>query len=231
MALTKCTECGKEISEKATVCPNCGAPIGFNEPTPKKTMPVKEKKKGSCLKTVLGVLIAFIVILFLIGSCGSDEEVKDVTSESSNNAKIQEDIDTNVEKTTFQVGEVAEYKDVQVSVLSYEESSGNNWGTPEDGNVFVFLNVEITNNSDEEIGVSSLVSFDEYCDDYKLDYSSNAFMALSTENMQQLDGSIATGKKMNGYLCVEVPTDWETIEIYYKDNVWLGSDFKFVITK
>lgn len=27
MALTKCTECGKEISDKATVCPSCGYPI------------------------------------------------------------------------------------------------------------------------------------------------------------------------------------------------------------
>ena len=28
MSLTKCPECGKEISDKATVCPNCGTPFG-----------------------------------------------------------------------------------------------------------------------------------------------------------------------------------------------------------
>lgn len=27
MAMIKCPECGKEISDKATVCPNCGAPV------------------------------------------------------------------------------------------------------------------------------------------------------------------------------------------------------------
>ena len=27
MALIKCSECGKEISDKATNCPNCGCPI------------------------------------------------------------------------------------------------------------------------------------------------------------------------------------------------------------
>ena len=27
MALIKCPECGKEISDKASVCPNCGTPI------------------------------------------------------------------------------------------------------------------------------------------------------------------------------------------------------------
>lgn len=27
MALIKCSECGKEISDKATACPNCGMPL------------------------------------------------------------------------------------------------------------------------------------------------------------------------------------------------------------
>lgn len=27
MALVKCKECGKEISDKATACPNCGCPL------------------------------------------------------------------------------------------------------------------------------------------------------------------------------------------------------------
>lgn len=27
MALMKCPECGKEISDKAMLCPNCGYPI------------------------------------------------------------------------------------------------------------------------------------------------------------------------------------------------------------
>ena len=27
MGMIKCTECGKEMSDKASVCPNCGCPI------------------------------------------------------------------------------------------------------------------------------------------------------------------------------------------------------------
>ena len=30
MALIKCSECGKEISDKAKVCPNCGNPLEEN---------------------------------------------------------------------------------------------------------------------------------------------------------------------------------------------------------
>ena len=78
------------------------------------------------------------------------------------------------------MGETAEYKNVQVKLIGYEESYGNDWGKPGDGKVFVFPEFEITNNSNEEISVSSLVSFECYVDDYKTDFSSNAFMAIST---------------------------------------------------
>lgn len=30
MALITCPECGKEISDKAGICPNCGCPITNN---------------------------------------------------------------------------------------------------------------------------------------------------------------------------------------------------------
>lgn len=39
MALIKCPECGKEISDKASVCPNCGCPIA--EMTPNGTVRIK----------------------------------------------------------------------------------------------------------------------------------------------------------------------------------------------
>ena len=34
MALIKCSECGKEISDKAAACPNCGCPISEMNVTP-----------------------------------------------------------------------------------------------------------------------------------------------------------------------------------------------------
>lgn len=42
MALIKCSECGKDISDQATACPNCGAPLV--KATPAGT---KEKRKTS----------------------------------------------------------------------------------------------------------------------------------------------------------------------------------------
>lgn len=39
MALIKCSECGNQVSDKATTCPHCGAPV---EVTPVATAPADE---------------------------------------------------------------------------------------------------------------------------------------------------------------------------------------------
>ncbi len=42
MAMIKCPECGKEISDLAEKCPNCGFPLGFNSTT---TIPINTEDK------------------------------------------------------------------------------------------------------------------------------------------------------------------------------------------
>ena len=192
----------------------------------------KQKKKPGVLKIIL-IVFAVIVIIGVIGSLAGGGETPHEADNTNQSEDQQAGSQSNEQetKTEFAVGETAEYNDVQMTVLSYEESSGNDWGAPADGNVFLFVNIEITNNSDEEISVSSMGSFDNYCDGYALDYSSNALMAASVDNRQQLDGSIASGMKLNGWLGLEVPSNWETVEIHYKDNFFLDSNYKFVIEK
>ncbi|WP_113632180.1 zinc ribbon domain-containing protein [Pectobacterium peruviense] len=51
MALVPCSECGKEISDKAIVCPNCG---------------IKRKKDLGNVKGCLGVTSIFIVVFFVV---------------------------------------------------------------------------------------------------------------------------------------------------------------------
>ena len=55
MALIKCSECGKEVSDKAKTCPNCG------NPTQNKKFDVD--KEMSALKKFL----IFIIVLMAIG--------------------------------------------------------------------------------------------------------------------------------------------------------------------
>lgn len=133
------------------------------------------------------------------------------------------------EETAFGVGETAEMNDVQVTLLGYEESSGSEYNTPAEGNVFLLANFEIVNNSDQELNISSMMSFEAYADDYALNYSLNAVLEKADAN--QLDGTIAPGKKMNGVIGYEVPADWSEVEIHFVDNVWSSNKFIFTITK
>lgn len=70
MALIKCTECGKEISDKAAACPNCGAPNNCSQQLQNKILTQqekisdskqkkKEKKKDSKLSIVAAILALF----------------------------------------------------------------------------------------------------------------------------------------------------------------------------
>lgn len=47
MALIKCTDCGKEISDKAKSCPNCGCPVVLETENSKENAPEKENEVKS----------------------------------------------------------------------------------------------------------------------------------------------------------------------------------------
>ena len=59
MALTRCPDCGREVSDVAPACPGCGRPIQAASP------PVAAKKGGTTSGEVLGSL------LFLGGVAGA----------------------------------------------------------------------------------------------------------------------------------------------------------------
>ena len=47
MSMIKCTECGKEISDKATACPHCGCPMTeILSATKENKKEEKEKARG-----------------------------------------------------------------------------------------------------------------------------------------------------------------------------------------
>ncbi len=54
----------------------------------------------------------------------------------------------------------------QVTLLNYEESTGSDYNKPSDGKVFVLAEFEIANNSDEELAISSVMSFEAYADSF-----------------------------------------------------------------
>lgn len=102
MAMIKCTECGKEISDKATSCPNCGCPVGFGNPNtnnsqyqqnntfqqapPMQPQPIRayinkpSKNSGlgiaALILSILGVTFFIGIILAVIDLCRKDGNKK-----------------------------------------------------------------------------------------------------------------------------------------------------------
>lgn len=75
MALIKCVECGKEISDRAKVCPHCGCPIEFStnnfnsvvgvldETNNTKSLTQKKKKLCIGLFVVFGIVVIIALVL------------------------------------------------------------------------------------------------------------------------------------------------------------------------
>jgi len=196
-----CKHCQTEIPKKAKVCPNC------------------RKKQGGILKWIIVVVVVIIAISAFTGGDDEPKKVGDAQSEKQ---------ETEEKKDTFTLGEIAELDNVRVTLTDYKESTGSEWNKPSDGNVFVLVQFEIENNSKEEIAVSSMLSFEAYADDY----AANLSIGALTENEEtQLDGTVAAGKKMKGWIGYEVPSDWKKFEVQFVDSIWSSTPFKFIIEK
>jgi len=84
MAMITCSECGKEVSDKAASCVNCGAPIA-QHPTVQWSPPPQRKKKlvRTILRTTLIVIAVFIGILIIVAIFSDPVNNDEVSHEMS----------------------------------------------------------------------------------------------------------------------------------------------------
>lgn len=210
--LKTCKACGAEVAKNAKTCPRCGAKLKMGHPI------------------LIGILV-FIVLVSIIGSMGSNEDPKKVDDGAAGQSTVTDQTEDKKEpekKTTFTVGEKVELNGVNVTLVDVSSNSGSDFNKPTEGNVFLICEFEIENNSNSEIAVSSMMSFEAYCDDYTCTFSLGALMEKGNKN--QLDGTVAAGKKFNGVVGYEVPADWQEFEIVFTPNFWSGKDITFVAT-
>ena len=199
----------------------------------------KDGKKKTC--SIIALIISGLWLIIGVSNMGNSDKPKKVENskntviETDNNSEEVKTKDSEPEKSedenkeiAFKKGEIAELNGVQVALTDYKESTGSDFNTPTVGNVFLMAEFEISNNTEKELAISSVMSFDAYADDYSLNYS---FSALMEKDGNQLDGTIAAGKKMKGWIGWEVPQDYQNVEIHFTDNVWSNNKFVFLIEK
>ena len=199
--------------------------------------PPKKNPAIIALRIVLGVA-AIIIGIFLIikalsniaSNDGEWEKVDSGTTQNEQTNQGDSDVVQEPEKEFFAVGETAVQNDVSVTLVSATESMGSTFSEPEDGNVFVICEFEIVNNSTKDLAISSLICFEAYCDDYSITQSLTGLLVDEAKGKNQLDGSVAAGKKMNGVIAYEVPADYTNLEITVSPDFWKNGA-KFLVTK
>lgn len=219
-----CKHCKTEMPYDAKICPQC-----------------RKKQGGGIIKWIISVIVVFIIIAAVAGTSENNKPkpvntgTDNITSENiskeqdENNQDIKSNETPETKDYIFKLGETAELDGTQVTLTKYKESKGSQYNKPSKGNVFMLVEFEITNNSDSEISVSSVLCFDAYADGYSINESLSAL--LEKDGANQLDGSIAPGKKMKGMIGYEVPKKWNKVEIHYTDDAWSNNQFKFLIEK
>ena len=215
--------------EKPTVkqCKHCKSEIPYDA----KVCPVCRKKQGApgCLIVVLVVVVLVVIAAFAGGGESSTPQKVESTSGTSQSASQASQAQSQPEQTVFTVGDAVELNGVKTTLLSAEEYPGKQYMMPTDGNVFLVCQFEIENDSSAEINVSSMVSFNAYCDDYSVSLSITGEML--EDSWKSLDGTVAPGKNINGVIAYEIPQDWQKMEISYTPSFWSGHDVQFEINK
>ena len=210
-----CKYCKSEIAADAKICPHC------------------RKKQGGKLKWII---IGLVVLCFIGAASGGGNkspqkvESKEAVSNNATTAKKEEPT-TQAAPTTFGIGDTADFNGIQVRLSSAILSKGDGqFIKPDDGKYFLALIFDIVNQSSSDISVSSMVSFEAYCDDYAVNLDILGYQAPEVDGLNQLDGSVAAGKRMNGVICYQVPKDFSNFEINYSPSFWGNKKATFTFT-
>lgn len=213
--MTKCKTCGAEIAKSAKICPKCGA-----------------RQKKHTAPGVFLVIIGIILLVAAFGGSGENDKPQRVTTSNPPDepaSSVPTSIPTFApEDEIFTVGDSVALSDIVVTLVDVSESRGGNYMTPSEGKVFVICEFLIENNSNKDIAVSSILSFEAYVDNYATNMNLSATLS---SGKSQLDGSIASGKKMNGVVGYEADPDWSSLEVRFKPDFWTGNEFLFVYSR
>lgn len=177
--------------------------------SPDQLTPPKKKHKKSLPFIILILILIIIAVIFFFPKMHTSSDNSSGTSTPKKTADATKEV--------YKQNETAAYNGIEITMDSYVESEGDDWSVPTEGNEFMFVHMTIVNQTSDDLVISSMASFENYCDDTKLDYSAAAFTALATTSDQpKLDGTIAPGETLEGYPFSGSPTEL----VYHRNPIY-----------
>ena len=131
----------------------------------------------------------------------------------------RENVDSGTVDGIHGLNDTVSVKGLDFTASEFRESKGGKYSEAAEGKIFVGVKFTIENKSDSEKSISSILLFDGYADGVKCVYAYGA----GDEFDGQLDGNLAPGRRMIGWYVVEVPENWQEIDLVVRSE-WLSKN-------
>lgn len=171
----------------------------------------KQKQKKKLFPTLLIIFFLLIGCTVLFLHFGLYEKIVATISPSEQSHALIESVD--------------------IRMLDYEIISENINPEPSYEHEYLLVNVEISNNSSENLSVDSMHNFEGYVDNLKVPYCADSEDVLRNFGYTRLSSKLASDESVTGYLCFELPYSWEALEIHYSPIIWSSTNLTLQIKK
>lgn len=124
------------------------------------------------------------------------------------------------EKTdTFLSTDTASLNGINLQIQSVQTSAGNELIKPSVGNVFLHIELQVENTTNSSKQVNGISDFTLFSNGKAFSHSAASYEALS-EKLSRLHTELGPNTAATGYLCYEVPADWDNLKLQYINPKW-----------
>ena len=177
-------------------------------------------------KFYVGILVVLGLYVFFGSLIGVG--IRKVVGEKKESHEAVKAIQTEVEQpsedkvTRFTIGDTIINRDYKLTVEGASIIvSDNKYAQPDENCEFVEVELTLENTSNDTLNVRALY-FTAYADGFIID--SHNWHAYYPSSKNILSADIASGKKINGVLCYEVPKYWSELELFVNLSDYFGDD-------
>ena len=147
----------------------------------------------------------------------------DLSEEAGSPTKLEQSLQVE----TYGSGDTVEFQDVQVGLNGVETTTElGSFVQAEDGNEFVIADVSTTNNTDEELSISTALQM-VLKDGQGFSYSQSITAASSLDQAYSQGSPLAPGETRRGKVAYEVPTGTSPLYWVFEFSLWVDGSKTF----
>ncbi len=168
-------------------------------------------------------ILAIIIVMILIAPAAFADSFGNLVGDLTTLFSFEDN------STSYAPGETACLDDYDITLTNAITSNGNSIYTPAEGNMYIIFEFSITNKTDEEAFISSMMCFSPSVDGKPYTFSLEANSIALLSGKIQFDKAIDPGKTQNGIVGYEIPKTWNEIRISVCPDIYGGDKATFVI--